>query len=544
MNYSSKIWGLFGVVLTLIISIPIISIFIIAWSSEVSFWGHLFSTVLPSYATNTIFLMIGNVFGVCLIGVPTAWLVTSYSFPGRNIFSWALILPLAIPAYIIAFVYTDVFEYSGAFQVYLRNIFGWNNAKDYWFPDIRSISGAIFVMSFVLYPYVFLLCRTSFYQNSVKFYEASTTLGYNSWNTFFKLSLPLSRPALVVGCSLVMMETLADFGTVDYFSIKTLTLAIFNVWLGMGNSAAAAQISIVILFFVFGLLYIEKTARNKKEYHVTESNNFFIKRKKLSGLKCLIAIIICSIPLLIGFIIPTSILIYYSLLTFEISINNSYYELIINSFGLSFLASIITIVAAIIIASGHRMYGNKFIFFTRLSLLGYAFPGAVLALGILIPLAYIDNSIDKFFLYYFNVSTGLILSGSIFALLFAYLIRFIAIGFGSIDSGYLKINKNIDMASISLGNTKTKTISNIHLPLLRPSILIASIIIFVDTMKELPATLILRPFNFDTLATNVYQLASDELLEQSSLSALTIVLVGVFPLIFLTRKISKNNYFS
>ncbi|PPR77739.1 MAG: hypothetical protein CFH01_01387 [Alphaproteobacteria bacterium MarineAlpha2_Bin1] len=544
MKYSLKLWGVLGIVLTLIISIPIISIFFIAISPDSNIWKHLISTVLPIYTANTLLLMLGNIICVCIIGIPTAWLVTSYTFFGRNFFSWALILPLAVPAYIIAFVYTDIMEYSGALQIFLRNLFNWNNAQDYWFPNIRSIGGAIFVMSFVLYPYVYLLCRSSFQHSSARFYEVSRTLGYNVWSTFFKLSLPLTRPALVIGCSLVMMETLADFGTVDFFSINTLTLAIFNVWLGMGNAAGAAQISLVILFFVFALLYFEKSARNRKEYHTTHGNNIFIRRNSLKGYKSFIAFLICFIPLLIGFIIPSMILFYYSLLTLDISFGVSYYKLILNSFSLSFIASIVTVLAAIVIASGQRLYGNKFIIFTRISLLGYAFPGAVLALGIIIPLAYIDNYIDKLFYSYFNISTGLILSGSIFALLFAYLIRFIAIGYGAIDSGYLNINKNIDMASISLGIGKFLTIKKIHIPLLKSSILIASIIVFVDTMKELPATLILRPFNFDTLATNVYQLASDELLEQSSLSALTIVLVGIVPLIFLTRKISNNKYFS
>ncbi len=542
--FSFNLWPFLGAILTIIISIPIISIVVIALTSENNLWSHLLTTVLPIYTFNTLILMFGNVICVCLIGIPTAWLVTAFDFPGRNFFSWALVLPLAVPAYIIAFVYTDILEYSGGFQVFLRHIFNWQNASEYWFPNIRSIGGAIFVMSFVLYPYIYLLCRSSFQQNSLKFIEISKVLGNNPWKSFFKLSLPLARPSIVVGCSLVMMETLADFGTVDYFSIKTLTLAIFNVWLGMGSASGAAQISLVILIFVFGLLYIEKKARSRKEFHVTATNKFFYNRRKLNKKTSYLAFAVCLIPFIIGFFIPAIILAYFSMLTFNYSSINNYINLISNSFSLSLLASIITVIAALVIASGQRLYSGRLSMFTRLSLLGYAFPGAVLALGILIPLAYIDNLVDLVIFNYFNFSTGLIFSGSIFALIFAYLIRFIAIGYGAIDSSYSKINKNIDMSSISLGVSKFNTIGKIHIPLLKSSMIIAFIIVFVDTMKELPATLILRPFNFDTLATNVYQLASDELLEQSALSALTIVLVGVFPLIFLTRKISVNKYYS
>ena len=438
-------------------------------------------------------------------------------------------MPIAIPPYAVAYCYADLTDYSAFFS---------------FFPSIRSRLGAIFILSLTLFPYVYLICKNAFTNNSMSILESAANLGADRITLFFKFALPISRPAIVASIALVVMETLADFGTVDFFSINTLTLAIFNVWLGMGNASGAAQISLVILIFVFTLLYFEKSARNRREYHIIDRNNILIQRNILKGYKSFIAFTICFIPLLIGFIIPSIILFYYSLLTFDISFDISFYKLIINSFSLSLIASLITVIAAIVIASGQRLYGNKFIIFTRISLLGYAFPGAVLALGIIIPLALIDNYIDKFFISYFNISTGLILSGSIFALLFAYLIRFIAIGYGAIESGYTSINKNIDMASISLGAGKIFTIKKIHIPLLKSSILIASIIVFVDTMKELPATLILRPFNFDTLATNVYQLASDELLEQSSLSALTIVLVGIVPLIFLTKKISDNKYFS
>lgn len=533
---NSEYFWTFGVVVAcLVIAIPLFSIIIMAFFPKENIWPHLVSSVLPMYSLNTIILMLGNGAGVFIIGTLTAWLVCSFNFPGRSFFEWALLLPLAVPTYIIAFVYTDIFEFAGPVQTLLRSIFGWKNLTEYWFPDIRSIEGAIFVMSFVLYPYVYLLARASFKEQSFSMLEAGKSLGKNTWVVFYKVSLPLARPAIVVGVSLAMMETLADFGTVDFFAVKTLTLAIFNVWLGMGNAGGASQIAVTILCFVIVLISIERIARKGRGYQINTKRHKTPHRLELTQFQKFASFLLCLFPIIVGFLIPALVLFVYAYKLFEVSFKPEFFGYAWNSFFLSIITSIVTIFVAFFLAFGRRFAGKFFSIVSQFVLLGYAVPGAVLAVGVLIPLAKLDNLISDFFLETFGYSTGLIFSGSIFALIFTYTIRFLAIGFGGAESSLSKIPSSFEMAARTLGSKPGKVLRYIHLPLIRSSMFAAAVIVFVDTMKELPATLILRPFNFDTLAINVYQLASDELFEQSALSALTIVLVGIFPVIILSK---------
>ena len=532
---AGRVWILGGAVVAAIVSAPLLAIAWIALFPSENIWPHLATTILPRHSWNTLVLMAGNGLGVFLIGTGTAWLVATCEFPGRRIFEWALLLPLAVPAYIVAFVYTDIMEFAGPVQGLLRDIFGWQTKRDYWFPEIRSMGGAIFVMSFVLYPYVYLLARAAFLEQSASVLEASRTLGRSPWRTFLQVAMPLARPAIVVGVALALMETLADFGTVDYFAVNTLTVSVFNVWLGMGNAGGAAQIALVMLAFVVVLVTLERIGRKGRRYHNTSSRQVKPRRYELRGAARETAAFACALPILLGFVIPAGVLTRHAIVFFDESWNAAFFGFARNSLLLATLAAVTAVAIAVFLAYGRRLSGPTFGVLSRISLLGYAVPGAVLAIGVLVPFARFDNAVDALMRDWFGVSTGLLLSGTMFILVFAYVVRFLAVGFGAVEASLGKIQPTMDMAARSLGAGTVRTLWRIHLPLIRGSLIAAATIVFVDSMKELPATLILRPFNFDTLATHVYQFASDELLEQSALSALTIVIAGIVPVILLSR---------
>jgi iron(III) transport system permease protein len=535
---TSRLWLSGGIIVAAIVAAPIIAIAWIALFPSENIWPHLISTVLPRQILNTALLMLGNGIGVLVVGVSSAWLVTTCRFPGRPIFEWALLLPLAVPAYIVAFVYTDIFEFAGIFQTSLRGLFGWESAQDYWFPNIRSLGGAIFVMSSVLYPYVYLLARATFQEQSVCMLEASRMLGRGPWRTFATVALPLARPAIVVGLALALMETLADFGTVDFFAVNTLTVGVFNVWLNMGNAGGAAQISLVTLAFVIALLALERIGRRGQRYHHTSTRYRPMPPFELRGLRAAGAFAVCALPIIAGFIIPALVLSRHAIVHFEQSWTPAFFVFARNSILLAGLAAAGAVTLAVFLAYGRRVAGHTiFGALSRIAMLGYAVPGAVLAIGVIIPLAKFDNAVDLLARDLFGVSTGLLLSGTVFAVIFAYIVRFLAVAFGAVEASLTKIRPTMDMAARTLGSGPGETLWRVHLPLVRSSVLAAATIVFVDSMKELPATLILRPFNFDTLATHVFQFASDELLEQSALAALTIVLAGVVPVILLSRAI-------
>jgi iron(III) transport system permease protein len=536
--HAGRVWILGGSLIALIVAAPLLAIVGIALFPSENIWPHLASTILPRHSWNTLLLMIGNGIGVFVIGTTTAWLVATGDFPGRRMFEWALLLPLAVPAYIVAFVYTDIFEFAGPVQGLLRDLFGWQTKRDYWFPEIRSMGGAMFVMSFVLYPYVYLLARAAFLEQSVSVLEASRTLGRGPWKTFLSVAMPLARPAIVVGIALALMETLADFGTVDYFAVNTLTVSIFDVWLSMGNTGGAAQIALVMLAFVVILITLERIGRRGRRYHNTSTRNTAPARYKLGPCRKWLATFVCMLPILIGFLIPAGILTRHAIVFFDESWNTAFFGFARNSLMLATIAAVAAVAIAVFLAYGRRLSGRAFGILSRISLLGYAVPGAVLAVGVLIPFARLDNAVDSLMRDWFGVSTGLLLSGTIFALVFAYVVRFLAVAFGAVEASLGKVQPTMDMAARSLGAGPGRTLWRIHLPMIRGSLIAAGTIVFVDSMKELPATLILRPFNFDTLATHVYQFASDELLEQSALSALTIVLAGIVPVILLSRAMS------
>lgn len=534
-------WLLSSLTIALFVALPIISVIYLALFPEENAWIHLLNTVLPTYLQNTLVLMVG-VGGLSLsIGTGAAWLIAMYDFPGKKWLSWALLLPFAVPAYVIAYVYTDLLEFAGPLQTSLRELMGWETARDYWFPAIRSMGGAILMMSLVLYPYIYMLARAAFLEQSVSLYRVSRSLGSSPFSFFLRVSLPIARPAIAVGLSLVLMETLNDFGTVDYFAVRTLTAGLYDTWLNMGNLGGAAQIAVLMVLVVVILISLERYSRRKqKQYHSRNSGDP-IPATKLYGLPAYMASFAAFLPVLLGFVIPLSILAGFAWDNFETSWDDRFISYSLNSFSLAASAALITLTLGVILTYTKRLNpSRKTNTLVSISSLGYAIPGAVLAIGVIIPFAAFDNLVDGWMRAYFNISTGLLLSGTSFAIIFAYSVRFLAVASGSVESSLSKVTPNMDMAARSLGHTQLQTLFKIHLPIIKRGALTGMLVVFVDCLKELPATLILRPFNFETLATQVYQFASDELIEQSALSALVIVLVGIIPIVLLDKSISRK----
>ncbi len=532
-------WTAATLLVALIVALPVLGIPWLALFPEENIWPHLLSTVLPGYVLTTVSLMLGVTVGVLTMGVTSAWLVTMCRFPGRRIFEWALLLPMAVPAYVIAYVYTDLLEYAGPVQGALRGLFGWQSAGDYWFPEIRSLGGAIAMMSLVLYPYVYLLSRAAFLEQSVELLDVSRILGCGSWARFFRVSLPMARPSIATGVALALMETLNDIGTVDFFAVQTLTLGIYDVWLNMGNLGGAAQIATVMLLFVVVLLTVERQSRRRHRHYQTSGRLKELPAHGLTGARAVIAFLACLFPVIAGFVIPACVLSIYSVRYFDESWTPEFLGYAFNSLTLSSTAAAVAISVALLLAYGRRLVGGKLVAgAVSFASFGYAVPGAVLAIGVIIPLAGFDNALDAFMRERFGISTGLLLSGTVFAIVFAYVVRFLTIALGSVDSSLSKVTPAMDMAARTLGHGPLAAFFKVHLPLIRGGVLIGVLVVFVDCMKELPATLILRPFNFDTLATYVYQFASDELIEQASLGALGIVLAGMIPVVVLSRIIT------
>ena len=533
-NFKLKI---FSILIIFLLLSPIASIIFVANENTTELWVHLIETRFPSYIYNTVVLMTGVGILSLLIGVTLAWFVCRYNFFLSKIVEWALLLPLAVPSYIVAYCYTDFFEYSGTLQSNLRSMFSWQSGSDYYFPEIRSLGGAIFVMSFVLYPYVYFISKVAFKSTPISLFEAAEIYGKN---LFLSVAIPLARPAIIAGLSLVLMETVSDFGTVDFFAVETITLGIFNLWLGMNNLAAAAQLALIAFTFIIILLGIELSARKSQKFNDTKIKNIDTITKRTSPMKSFLIFFICLIPIIIGFIIPLSILINNSLTYFN-SENWSYlFSIASNSFFIASFTAMIMILISFLLAVSIKFDGFKgFTFLSTLAGVGYAFPGTVLALGTLFFMSTIQNIINNFF-EFVGFDINLILIGSYTALIFAYISRFNAVAFGAINSGINRIPPNMMEASLTLGQPFKYNIKVIILPLIRPSIITGAILSFVDIIKELPITLLLRPFNFETLATFVYQYANDEMLEKSSIAAILIVLIGLVPILIMSKAINKK----
>lgn len=530
-----------GLLVALLVGLPVASVGLNLLSGGTSAtWQHLVATVLPEYILNSLWLCIGVGCGVGLVGVATAWLTAMHDFPGRRIFEWALVLPLAMPAYVMAYVYTDLLQFVGPVQTGLRETFGWQYG-DYWFPDIRTLPGAMLMFVSVLYPYVYLLARAAFLERASGMLEAARTLGMGPWRAFFSVSMPLARPAIVAGVALALMETLADYGTVAYFAVNTFTTGIYRAWFSLGDRVAAAQLASMLLGFVLFLLMAERISRGRARYNNTTGRNRPMAGATLSGLPAFFAVLTCSLPLLMGFVLPAILLLKMTLADGDAQFGERFLTLSRNSFVLAGVTAIIAVFLALMLAYGARLSKtNLSKALNRLVGLGYAVPGAVIAVGVLIPVTRLDNWLAGQWQFWFDYNPGLIFTGGVAALIYAYLARFLGVALHTVESSLAKITPSMDDAARSLGLGQSQTLRRVHMPMLRGSLLTAGLLVFVDVMKELPATLVMRPFNFDTLATQTYTLASDERLAEASTAALAIVAVGLLPLIALSRQISGS----
>ena len=535
-------WSAASVAIALLLALPVLVILGFVFVPVGDTWRHLADTVLADYVSNSLLLMLGVAVGTLVGGVGTAWLTSMCRFPGRGIFEWALLLPLAMPAYIIAYTYTGLLDYAGPVQSTLRAATGWGYG-DYWFPQVRSVPGAIVMLSLVLFPYVYLLTRAAFLSQSLCVLDVSRTLGNGPWRTFFRVALPLARPAIVAGLSLALMETLADYGTVQHFGIATFTTGIFRTWYGLGSAAAAAQLSALLLGFVLVLIVLERTSRRHARYHQTSQRHQAIRRHHLRGWRAAAAFAFCLLPLLFGFLIPAGQLGWWSATIARETYDAAFLRLVLNSLELAAVAAVLALLLSLLLAYGKRLSPTPVVSGSvRLAGMGYAVPGTVIAVGVIIPFAWLDNTVDAWMRATFDVSTGLILSGTLAALIFAYLVRFLAVALQTVESGLGKIKPSTDEAGRSLGLAPGQVLTRIHLPMLTGSLLTAVLLVFVDVMKELPATLILRPFNFNTLAVRAFELASDERLAETGPAALTIVAAGLIPVILLSRSITRSRH--
>lgn len=527
-----------GIVIAALLLVPLIGVFSSVFVADQGTWAHLSRTVLPGLAANSLILACGVAVGVAVIGTLTAWLTANHEFPGRRLLEWTLILPLAIPAYVLAYTYTDVLQYAGPAQTFLRDSFGWQK-QDYWFPEIRSLGGAVVMLTLALYPYVYVIARVAFLEQSTTLAEAARNMGLSPFSVFTRISLPLARPAIAAGVALALMETLADYGTVSYFGVPTFTTGIFNAWFSQGDRIAAAKLAVILMGFVILVMLLEHWARRRARFHQTAGRHHV--RILLSGATGWFATLLCALPIVIGFAIPTLILLKLALTEGDVQFGARFIKLAANSFSVAAITALIAISAALLLAYLARSSGQRVqAWLNRLVGLGYAVPGTVIAVGVLIPLIALDHFLVDSIAAIFGFKTGLILTGGFLVLIYAYLIRFLAVALQSVEAGLSKITPNMDDAARSLGSTPIEVMRDVHMPLLRTSLITAGLLVFVDVMKELPATLVMRPFNFDTLAVQTYNLAMDERLAEASTAALAIVAVGLIPLIMASRAITRQ----
>ena len=533
-------WLVFASLVALVIAAPIFAILVNLAQPAPEVWQHLISTVLPEMLLNTVLLMIGVGLGAMAVGTGCAWLVTMTEFPGRRFLSWALFLPLAMPAYVSAFIYSDLLQFAGPLQTGLRQLFGWQRG-DYWFPDFMSLQGAIALFIFGFYPYVFMLARAAFLDQSVCVLEVGRTLGLGPWTRFRRIALPLARPMIAGGVALVLMETLADFGAVSWLGVPTFTTAIYRTWFGMGDVTAAAQLAAILLIFVLAAVMLERASRQAKRFHHTSARTRPLPLRPLPPLQAALAILACLLPILLGFLLPGGWLLHLALTEGDGFSFGRLAGFTANSFILAGLSAVILIVVALGLAYMHRIAQSRIAsWLIRLATMGYAVPGSVIAIGVLLPLAAFDHVINRWSSHLFGASPGLLLSGTVAALFYAYLVRFLAVAFNAVDGGLHRIRPSLDQAARVLGETPLGVIRRVHAPLLRGSLLTAAMLVFVDVLKELPATMIVRPFDFDTLAVRVYQLASDERLGEASTGSLIIVAVSLIPVIWLHKVVARS----
>ncbi|MCS6192028.1 ABC transporter permease [Shewanella baltica] len=538
----ARSWSLAGYAVATLLVLPLVALILQALQPDEAVFGHLMATVLPTYVINSLLLIFWVSLGALLLALPCAWLMARCEFVGRRYLQWALLLPLAMPGYIVAYVYTDLLDYAGPVQRSLRSIFGWNSPQDYFFPDIRTLGGAACMLSLVLFPYIYLLARTAFMEQSLSLAHASRIMGCSPWQSFWRLSLPMARPALAVGLALVAMETAADFATVNYFAVPTLTTAVYDTWLGYGNLTAAAKLSAIILLVVFSLIGFERFARRKQQLFQKQSRIQASDLYRLSAAQTAVVLSFCATLLLLAFLLPFGILLSYAIGYFEQSWDESFWQLSLNSLSLALITSLICCLIALLLMFVRRISPRPSdALSSRLASTGYALPGTVLAIGVLVPLTMLDFAINDLADLLGLNGPGLILTGSVVALIFVFCVRFVAIAIGSVESSYKRISPSLDMVSLTMGQGPRQLLQRVHLPLLAKGLFAGALLVFIESMKELPAALLLRPIGFENLATYVFQFVSDEKLEHGALAAIVIVLVGLVPLIYLNRSLEQHS---
>jgi iron(III) transport system permease protein len=530
-------WLVAALFIAALVAAPVVALIVIASQGSGDLWPHILRNVFPTTISDTFILLAGVGVIVMVLGTGLAWLLTAYDFPGRRIFEWALLLPLAVPTYIVAYAYLDLMHPIGPIQTGLRNLLGLTDPRALWFPEVRTMAGCIFLLGFVLYPYVYLSTRAMFLMQAGSILEVARTLGAGRRRVFFKVALPLARPAIAVGTSLALMEALNDIGASEFLGVQTMSVSIYATWINRSNLPGAAQIALFLLLIVVSLILLERWARRNQRYVSMAQRTRRATPRKLTGSRAALAVLIASAPVLIGFVLPAGYLAHeaWQRIMFA-GISTSILNEIANTMGFAAMATALAIVLGFIVAYTARLSRGALAgTLLRVSSLGYAIPGTVLAIGLLAPLSAFDNMLGDG-LEYLGVNVpGLILTGSGAALIYAYAVRFMAISAGGVESGLAKLSPSLDHASRTLGQTAGGTIRRVHLPLLRPALGAAALLIFVDCMKELPATLLLRPLNFETLATHLYAEASRGAYEDGSIAALCIVLFGLIPVILLAK---------
>jgi iron(III) transport system permease protein len=526
-------WTLASCFTALVFALPTLVILGFIFAPADAIWQHLAETVLQDYVVNSVLLTLGVAVFSLVIGTATAWLTSMCEFNGRRILQWALLLPLAAPAYIVAFTYTGLLDPAGSVQTAIRTATGLAYGE-YWFPEIRSLPGAMLILGLVLYPYVYMLSRAAFLEQSVCVLEVSRSLGCGAWRTFLRVALPLARPGIVAGLALVAMETLADYGSVQYLGVSTFTTGIFRTWFGLNHVPAAAQLSAMLLGFIGLLLWLERLSRRGARYHHTSGKYSRLPRYRLKGWRNAAAVALCALPLLFGFIIPVTQLAIWTVQNYSGSADPAFYKLIWNSLWLAAIAAIAAVVIALFLGYAQRLNPSAPLrAAVRTAALGYAVPGTVIALGVMIIAGWTDQRLHS------QNNWGWLLSGSFTALIFTYLVRFLSVSLQSIEAGLGKIKPGMDDAARALGHKPLQVLTGVHLPVLRGTLLTALLLVFVDVLKELPATLVLRPFNFNTLAVRAYELAIDERLTEAASAGLAIVFAGIIPVIVLSRSINR-----
>ena len=536
-----SLWGWAALVIAALIALPILAVMSRVFIPSDGAWAHLVDTVLPLYVRNSVLLVAMTVTLAVAMGVGAGWLVAMYQFRGRGVFQWALMLPMTVPGYVIAYVYFDRLAYGAPIQTTLREVFGWGRG-DYWFPQVASLPGAAFLLAFVLYPYVYLLSRAAFATQAVQMIEAARGLGHSPTGAFFRVALPLARPAIVAGAAFVAMETLADYGTVIHLGVQTMTTGIYRTWFARGEPVAAAQLAALLVGFVALILMSERFLRGTRRYVGDPAGRSTeMVRPRLRGWKQAVAILACGLPIAIGFVLPAVELLRLAVLFGDPMWGPRFYAFAANSLGLAAMAAVLLLVLGLVLGSARRLDGGPLVKGALgVAQIGYAMPGAVIAVGVLLPLGWFDRTLDAWARETLGFSTGLLLTGSVVGLLFAYAVRFLSISLNSVEASLQRIPHSLDEAARGLGSGPARTLATVHFPLLRGGLLTAAIFVFADVMKELPATLIVRPFNLDTLAVRAHRLASDGLLEQAATSALVIVAMGIVPVIILSRAMDRG----